>query len=403
MSTETTTTETETVIGELKTTGDDSALKTDSEAVQVHYAAPSPLMKLLGDSLGLREPSDVKTLVAVGLCVAANFAIWTTNVSWPIKVLLWLALVQLTATVSTIVHNTIHVNIFHEPFNNRIFHIVLSICFGHPVCTFVSAHNLSHHRYTQMQQDFMRTTQMRYEHHLFNYLYFFSTVGHLIAASDMRYMRLMRRQKRRIWTDFALQLSAVIIMHVTCALINPLKWILFWNLPRMAASVFITNMNMLQHDGCARPVILEMGNPLNRTDGKGGLAPVHLMNINTSRNFTGWITNTLFFNNGFHGIHHIKPTLHWSKLPEAHAALVKPHIHPNLDQDNMALYFYRTFVLNNRVTYDGKPYNPDVDEISPEPENVDWFKYPEEHKWIAEEGPYWVIMDILDDARKLLF
>ncbi|KAJ3024737.1 UNVERIFIED_CONTAM: hypothetical protein HDU68_007814 [Siphonaria sp. JEL0065] len=159
---------------------------------------------------------------------------------------------------------------------------------------------------------------------------------------------------------------------------------------------------MLQHDGCDRPIIAKIGDPRTKAPADGGLAPIHLLNINTSRNFTGSITNFLFFNNGYHNIHHIKPILHWSKLPEAHQQLVKLHIHPSLDQENMLTYFFHTFVLNNRTMYNGKPYDPDTDE-GPEPESVEWFKYPKEYAFIAEESHLWVIKDILDDMTDLLF
>lgn len=63
--------------------------------------------------------------------------------------------------------------------------------------------------------------------------------------------------------------------------------------------------------------------------------------INSARNFVGSFTNYFFLNNGYHGIHHFYPYLHWSRLPEAHRVLMKPHIHPNLDQDNMLFYIVK--------------------------------------------------------------
>ena len=50
-----------------------------------------------------------------------------------------------------------------------------------------------------------------------------------------------------------------------------------------------------------------------------------------SRNVTGRLTNWLLLNNGFHTAHHLRPALHWSRLPEFHRHHVRPHINPALD------------------------------------------------------------------------
>src|SRR5262249_28649378 len=42
---------------------------------------------------------------------------------------------------------------------------------------------------------------------------------------------------------------------------------------------------------------------------------------NHSRNFTNPVLNFFLFNNGYHGAHHERPGLHWSKLPGAHARI----------------------------------------------------------------------------------
>lgn len=46
--------------------------------------------------------------------------------------------------------------------------------------------------------------------------------------------------------------------------------------------------------------------------------------------------------------------MHWSKLPEAHEKLVKPFIHPALDENNFLSYFWRTFIYpGKREMFDG--------------------------------------------------
>lgn len=65
---------------------------------------------------------------------------------------------------------------------------------------------------------------------------------------------------------------------------------------------------------------------------------------NMARNFTGKWLNFWAMNNGYHTVHHLWPGLHWSKLPEAHEQKVKPHIHPNLDQESIIEYMWKAFI-----------------------------------------------------------
>jgi fatty acid desaturase len=103
--------------------------------------------------------------------------------------------------------------------------------------------------------------------------------------------------------------------------------------PHLGAAWGVTTVNYLWHDGCD---------------------PAHP--YNHSRNFVGPFFNWFHFNSGFHGIHHMHPRLHWSLLPEKHAELIAPHIHPSLEQTSLAVYLLRVLVFERRrLRYDGAP------------------------------------------------
>ncbi len=114
---------------------------------------------------------------------------------------------------------------------------------------------------------------------------------------------------------------------------------MYWHGPHFFGQWAIVTMNLLQHDGC------EVAPPLDKE------------NYNTSRNFVGPVINFLAFNNGYHMIHHIYPGLHWSEIVEAHNKIIKPFNHPELDQQCMFRYTWRTVINPGlRVTYLGQPH-----------------------------------------------
>ena len=83
---------------------------------------------------------------------------------------------------------------------------------------------------------------------------------------------------------------------------------------------------------------------------------------------SGKFFNWFHFNNGFHGMHHLEAGLHWSLLPQKHAELIAPHVHPALEQKSLAIYLLRTFVFETRrLRYDGAPLV-----LPEEGEDEDW-------------------------------
>jgi len=63
-----------------------------------------------------------------------------------------------------------------------------------------------------------------------------------------------------------------------------------------------------------------------------------------SRDFVGRLNNWLHFNHGYHTVHHVDRSLHWSEWPAAHA-LIADRLDPRLVEASLPGYLLRTFVV----------------------------------------------------------
>jgi fatty acid desaturase len=282
----------------------------------------------------LRYRADVRSLVFVAIYFALVIGQWLL-----VPRNLWLAVPLFAVTCvfsflgAVITHNTIHAPVFKSRTSNRVFQVVLSLTYGSPVSSYVPGHNLSHHKYTQTERDVMRTTKVRSNSNLLNMLVFVPRVGLAILKNDAVYTGQMKNHHRAWYRQFRIEQFVVFGLTILLFVLDWKKALVYWQLPHLYAAWGIIGMNYLQHDGA------DITHPYNH-----------------SRNFVGNVVNWWTFNNGYHGVHHLTPGLHWSLLPAAHAQRVAPFIDARLDQQNFALYLFRTFVWpGKREMFDGSP------------------------------------------------
>mmetsp|Transcript_61761 Transcript_61761/g.152065 ORF Transcript_61761/g.152065 Transcript_61761/m.152065 type:complete len:368 (+) Transcript_61761:305-1408(+) len=316
-----------------------------------------PLNKPVADFLGLRYQEDTRTLFWIFLYYYISYLVWTREDLFR-QSYVGIACASLVCSYfsfacATITHNVMHCRMFDNEISNRVIQSVLSLTYGHPVSTFVPGHNLSHHRETQSASDPMRTSKMRFKWHLLNGLLFQPTVTASVIKGDLRYLMLQKHKGSTYYANCMRELFLVITMMVSLVLLDWRKFLLYVHGPHFFAQWAIVSMNMLQHDGCEIK-------PYSQKD----------ENVNGSRNFIGPVINFLTFNNGYHSIHHMQPSLHWSRIPDNHLSKVKPKIHPNLDQPNMATYIWKTYITpGKREFYDGDNSKLPTGE---EPDDADW-------------------------------
>ena len=282
----------------------------------------------------LRHAADRRSLAFVATYYALFAYQWlSAPKALALAVPLFLATCVMSFLCAVITHNTVHAPVFRERTSNRVFQVVLSLSYGSAVSAFVPGHNLSHHRFTQTPRDVMRTSKVRHQSNLLNMLEFAPRVAVAITKNDFAYSRAARGRHPAWFRQYKLENFAVLAVTACLLVWDWKKGLVYWLIPHLYAAWGIISMNLLQHDGC------DENHPYNH-----------------SRNFVGKFVNWWTFNNGYHGIHHHHPALHWSLLPEAHASELAPHIAPVLDQKSMLVYLLKTFVWpGRRVSYDGKP------------------------------------------------
>ncbi len=244
----------------------------------------------------LRHRADVRTLTFVAFYYALLVAEWNLA---PQRWVVVVPLVVLTCAISwicaVITHNTLHTPVFESRTANRMFQVALTCAYGFPVSEYVPGHNLSHHKFTQKRADLMRTSKVRFGWNLLNLLAFFPRVGADIFRENYRYVAMMKQRMPRWYHQLLIEMVVCWGAKGVLLLVDWRKALLFVIIPHFFAVNGITTVNYLQHDGC------DEDHPFNH-----------------SRNFVGRIFNWFTFNNGFHGIHHEHPGLHWSLLRQAH-------------------------------------------------------------------------------------
>jgi len=294
----------------------------------------------------LKYKADIRTLVFVGFYFGVAVTTWLLlDQPWYIVVPLIALNCVMSFLCATAVHNTIHCPVFKSRNANKIFQIVLSFTYGHPVSAYVPGHNFSHHKYTQTDKDNIRTSKARFKWNLLNQLFFFYIMSLDILKAEMRFTRKMKKEKPRWYRQYMIENILLNVTKVGLLILDWRAFLLVVVIPHQYAAWGIVGTNFWQHEGC------DEDHPYNH-----------------SRNFTGKLLNFLAFNNGYHGMHHLRPGLHWSLLPQYHEKYITPFIHPNLNQSNLLTYCWKAYIYpGKRVDYLG---NPVV--LKPKQKDRDW-------------------------------
>ena len=278
----------------------------------------------------IRNAADYRSMlwvaIAIGLVVAQYSDPTLVKYLCPISCYICIA-------CGTIAHNHNHRATFTNQRWNNVFGHILTIFYGYPTLMWVPTHNLNHHKFVNRPGDATATWRYTNKHSLWVALTYPFVSGYHQSFPIKKYIARVKEAKPRLharirfqyafWigTYVALVALAGFMYHKQQTGLGLYLWFFSVIVPAVCSSTVIMFFNFIQHI---------------HTDAWS--------EHDHSRNFVGKWFNFLFFNNGYHTVHHDEPALHWSKLPAAHAAIAST-IDPKLNERNLASFLFRQYVL----------------------------------------------------------
>lgn len=234
-----------------------------------------------------RHPADrlpsVIVLLFFGVQLATFFlaeSLWTVAAVMAV-------LLSLSALPGSIAHNHHHVPTFLSPWLNRGYEVILFLETGITPYSWTIHHNIGHHKdYLDQDRDPANwrlpdgsvMSRVRYD-----------VVGALriypeILRIGRDYPELFRRWK--VWSTVSLLVLCVFVV------LDPLKALVLFVLPMPVMYLGLLDNTYMQHSD------------LDTSS-----------HFTASRNTTNRLYNLISWNLGYHTAHHLKPHVHWSRLP----------------------------------------------------------------------------------------
>ena len=243
------------------------------------------------NSWQLKYQSDLYPLLVILTVTLIQFSTFFICNNLTVCGIVALVLLFPQTMLSIEVHNQAHVGMFRGKFPNWLVNFLLFIATGMLVIQFKIQHNFGHHCfYLDHSKDPASlikpdgSTMSRWEFIIYDIcVYRADTIR--IGKS---YPHLLNQFYRELWFCL-LAISILLLLH-------PLKALILFVTPILLIKRFFIWIVYEDHIG------------LGFEDDA----------YSASHTKTNSLLNLLVFNNGYHLAHHIKPSLHWSKLPELH-------------------------------------------------------------------------------------
>ena len=266
----------------------------------------------------LNYKEDLRTLLFIFTITALLIVQWQFG---EIQPLLYICCLILAISVSIMVHNHIHSPLWKSDFFNLITDYWLTFFYGFPICGWIPTHVMNHHVLNNQDGDYSQTDLVGKKNNLFTLLISPMVTSRVQVPSHFVYLKKLWTKDRRRCCKQISQFVVLGGMMLVAFILDWKKTLLYIFIPQQVAISTVLFFNYVQHVHADRD---------DRWD--------------HTRDFVGKTLNFLLFNNGFHGAHHERPKLHWSKLPDMHSKIAH-EINPVLIERNMVWFFFRVYIL----------------------------------------------------------
>lgn len=271
----------------------------------------------------LREQSDVRSVAFMLIAIALIFILWnySSEMSWWLLVPLYIFQLQMAVSISVMCHNHKHVGMWKNKTMNIITDNVLSVLYGFPIFAWLPTHMSNHHVNVNTEADYTKTYRYSEKNNIFTLLAYPMVSGYYQQGPVASYFVSSWKESKKI---FFLNLLQIILIVGVLAIAFYLDWrkaLLFVFIPQQISLNTVLIFNYIQHIHADEET-----------------------QYNNSRNVTGGMVNFWLLNNGFHTVHHLWPSMHWSKAAEKHRE-IEHKIDPSLNESNFAWYLFRVYIL----------------------------------------------------------
>jgi fatty acid desaturase len=227
-------------------------------------------------------------------------------------------------------HNHLHVPVFRARAANSAYAAWLSIFYGCPIAVWIPTHLEHHHRFIDGPEDVTRTSRRSVKHSLWQALVYSAACASWQRPLIASYVRRAFARRGRDWAALRDQSVTLVLAHAGMLALairlhggarGALTYALVFGLPAAIAPSLMQFTNYLQHIHC---------DPESAD--------------NHSRNFVSRVSNWFIFDNGYHTVHHERPSVHWSQYAALHRARAG-RIHASLNAHSVLSFCLSNYVL----------------------------------------------------------